>query len=80
MKRRFDARGGDKVKTIELSQEDIDVLWSAVINQQSVESVLCNSAKDINEYNRHRNRLRQSKELQNRIRRLGVTGIPGSIF
>lgn len=63
------------MKTLELNQEGIDLLWSAVINQESVENILCNAAKDAGEYVYHKNRVVQCRELRDNIRKLGVTNI-----
>jgi len=63
------------MKQLELSQEDIDVLWSAVINQESVENVLLNCAKDTESYMKHCRQGKLCEELRERIRELGVTGL-----
>lgn len=58
-----------------LRQDEIDVLWSAVIAQEGIERVLSQSATDSKDYNEHWNRMRVCKGLQDRIKKIGVSGI-----
>lgn len=63
------------MKILELSQEELDVLWTATISQESVENVLMQAATDASNYYGHRNRMIACERLRDKIREQGVTGI-----
>lgn len=63
------------MKILELTQKEIYVLWSAVVAQACTEKHLSKSSKDYDNFRMHSDREIYCDILQDKIRRLGVTGI-----
>lgn len=63
------------MKELSLSQDDIDVLWSAIINQASVEQVLMKSVEEFEDFQRHIHREMACCSLKDKLYKMGVTGI-----
>lgn len=63
------------MKELEISQDDIDVLWSAVINQSGVEKTLMNSAYEFEDFQKHSHRDMICNNIKDKLYNIGVTEI-----